>query len=91
MVKDERLAELQALLRQQQREFNRASVGRLLPVLFEKPGRHPGQLVGRSPYLQSVHANAADTCIGAIMPVRIDSAEGNSLAGTIAADGAGAA
>ncbi len=91
MVKDERLAELQALLRWQQREFNRASVGRLLPVLFEKPGRHPGQLVGRSPHLQSVHANAADTCIGTVMPVRIDSAEGNSLAGTIAADGAGAA
>ena len=39
--------------------FNRACVGQVLPVLFEKPGRHPGQLVGRSPYLQSVHAAAA--------------------------------
>ena len=52
-VKAERLAELQALLQQQQRAFNAACVGRVLPVLFEKPGRHDGQLVGRSPYLQS--------------------------------------
>ena len=52
-VKAERLAELQALLQQQQRAFNAACVGRVLPVLFEKPGRHDGQLVGRSPYLQA--------------------------------------
>src|SRR5262249_39778070 len=55
-VKTERLAVLQDLLREQQRAFNAASVGRVLPVLLEKPGRHPGQLIGRSPYLQSVHA-----------------------------------
>ena len=57
--KAERLAALQALLAQQQRDFNAACVGRVLPVLFEKPGRHQGQLVGRSPYLQSVHVPAA--------------------------------
>ena len=56
-VKTERLAELQALLQQQQRAFNAACVGQVLPVLFEKPGRHEGQLVGRSPYLQAVHAD----------------------------------
>ena len=55
-VKDERLARLQALLDEQQQAFNAAQVGRALPVLFEKPGRHPGQIAGRSPYLQAVHA-----------------------------------
>ncbi|HTT78309.1 MAG TPA: tRNA (N6-isopentenyl adenosine(37)-C2)-methylthiotransferase MiaB [Stellaceae bacterium] len=82
-VKTERLARLQELLRAQQRAFNAACVGRVLPVLFEKPGRHPGQLVGRSPYLQSVHAEAAATRIGDIAPVVIVGAEPNSLAGAI--------
>ena len=59
-VKAERLAELQALLADAAaRASTRACVGRTLPVLFEKPGRHPGQLVGRSPYLQAVHAAGA--------------------------------
>ncbi len=62
---------MQALLAQQQRDFNAACVGRVLPVLFEKPGRHPGQLVGRSPYLQSVHAAAAADRVGEIVPVLI--------------------
>jgi len=85
VIKSERLAELQALLRRQQRDFNEASVGRVLPVLFERPGRHPGQLVGRSPYLQSIHA-AADDMIGSVVPVRIGAVEGSSLAGTVVAD-----
>ncbi len=55
-IKSERLARLQKLLDRQQATFNEACVGRTLPVLFEKPGRRPGQLVGRSPYLQAVHA-----------------------------------
>ncbi len=54
-VKAERLARLQALLGEQQLAFNRASVGRRLAVLFERPGRKPGQFIGRSPYMQSVH------------------------------------
>ena len=83
-VKSERLAALQTLLQQQQREFNRACVGQVLPVLFEKPGRHPGQLVGRSPYLQSVHIDAGPDRIGDIVSVRIERAEPNSLAGTVA-------
>jgi tRNA-2-methylthio-N6-dimethylallyladenosine synthase len=83
-VKAERLAALQALLQQQQRAFNAGCVGRVLPVLFEKPGRHPGQLVGRSPYLQSVHAAAAGDRIGDIVPVRIRAAQANSLSGELA-------
>ena len=82
-IKTERLAALQALLQQQQRAFSNSCVGRALPVLFEKPGRHPGQLVGRSPYLQSVHADVAPDRIGEIVPVMIRAAEPNSLAGAI--------
>jgi len=82
-VKAERLAALQALLHEQQRAFNQSHVGRVLPILFEKPGRHPGQLVGRSPYLQSVHAEAAVERIGEIVPVTIRAAQPNSLAGVI--------
>jgi tRNA-2-methylthio-N6-dimethylallyladenosine synthase len=80
-VKSARLARLQALLEEQQRAFNRSQVGRTLPVLLEKPGRHPGQLVGRSPYLQAVHVLAPARLIGALVPVRIVGAEPNSLAG----------
>jgi tRNA-2-methylthio-N6-dimethylallyladenosine synthase len=83
-VKDERLARLQALLDGQQRAFNAAQAGRTLPVLFEKPGRHAGQLIGRSPYLQAVHAAAPDRLLGQIVPVRIEDAGKNSLAGVLA-------
>ncbi len=82
-VKVERLAALQALLGQEQRRFNRACVGRDLPVLLVKPGRHPGQLVGRRPYLQPVHARAPDRLLGRVVPVRIAAALPNSLAGDI--------
>ncbi len=82
-VKAERLAALQALLHEEQRVFNQSSVGRVLPVLFEKPGRHEGQLVGRSPYLQSVHAEAGAERIGEIVLVTIRAAQPNSLAGAI--------
>jgi tRNA-2-methylthio-N6-dimethylallyladenosine synthase len=80
-VKSVRLGTLQALLADQQRAFNRACVGRVLPVLFERPGRHPGQLVGRSPYLQSVHATIDAERIGDIVPIRISGSGANSLAG----------
>jgi tRNA-2-methylthio-N6-dimethylallyladenosine synthase len=83
-VKAERLAELQALLQRQQRAFNEAAVGTTMPVLFEKPGRHDGQLVGRSPYLQAVHADAAPHAIGKILPVEIVRSGANSLAGRVA-------
>jgi tRNA-2-methylthio-N6-dimethylallyladenosine synthase len=82
-LKAERLARLQGLLQAQQREFNGSCVGRVLPVLFEKPGRHAGQLVGRSPYLQSVHADAGAERIGEVVGVRIRGVGANSLAGLI--------
>jgi len=83
-VKEERLARLNALLDDQARAFNTSQVGRTLPVLFERKGRHPGQLIGRSPYLQAVHATAPDRLIGQIVPVRIESAARMSLGGVLA-------
>jgi tRNA-2-methylthio-N6-dimethylallyladenosine synthase len=83
-AKSERLAALQQLLAKQQREFNEASVGRVLPVLLEKPGRHTGQLVGRSPYLQSVHVKAAAELVGQIIPALISGASVSSLSGSVA-------
>jgi tRNA-2-methylthio-N6-dimethylallyladenosine synthase len=82
--KDDRLQRLQALLAAQQAEFNASCVGRSLPVLFEKPGRHPGQVIGRSPYLQGVHVSAPRSLIGRIAAVAITGAERNSLAGALA-------
>ncbi len=82
-VKSDRLAALQALLEKQQRNFNETCIGRTLPVLLEKPGRHEGQLVGRSPYLQSVHLSAGERKIGEIVPVQILAASDNSLAGSL--------
>jgi tRNA-2-methylthio-N6-dimethylallyladenosine synthase len=82
-VKDERLARLQALLSEQQRAFNAEQVGRTLPVLFDKPGRHPGQVLGRSPYLQAVHAEGPETLIGRIVPAKITASSMNSLTGDL--------
>jgi tRNA-2-methylthio-N6-dimethylallyladenosine synthase len=82
-LKDERLQRLQALLDEQQQAFNAAQIGRTLPVLFEKPGRHAGQLVGKSPYLQAVHVTAPDRMLGQIVPVKVESAARNSLAGVL--------
>jgi tRNA-2-methylthio-N6-dimethylallyladenosine synthase len=81
--KDERLQRLQALLAEQQAAFNGACVGRTLDVLFDRPGRHAGQLVGRSPYLQAVHAIAPASAIGAILPVGVAAAQTNSLSGVL--------
>ena len=86
-VKAERLERLQTLLSEQQRRFNGAMTGKTVPVLFEKPGRHAGQLVGRSPYLQPVHAAAPDAFVGRVVPVMIRHAEPNSLSGIVAAEG----
>ncbi|MBY0297904.1 MAG: tRNA (N6-isopentenyl adenosine(37)-C2)-methylthiotransferase MiaB [Methylobacterium sp.] len=70
-VKRDRLAELQALLDAQARAFNRATVGRVVDVLIEKAGRHPGQVAGKSPYLQAVQIEAGPDLIGSVVPVRI--------------------
>ena len=79
-VKDVRLQRLQALLNEQQLAFNRATVGKRTSVLLERAGRKPGQLVGKSPWLQSVHLET-DAAIGDIVEVEIVAAGPNSLGG----------
>ena len=79
--KADRLARLQVLLSEQQAEFQAGCVGRTVSVLIEKPGRHPGQMVGRSPYLQAVHLDCDPGLAGRIIEVEITSAGPNSLAG----------
>jgi tRNA-2-methylthio-N6-dimethylallyladenosine synthase len=86
-VKDERLARLQALLEEQKQAFNAETVGRALDVLFERPGRHPGQLVGRSPYNQAVHVATTEHQVGDIAKVAIDSCKPHSLDGHIVGSG----
>jgi tRNA-2-methylthio-N6-dimethylallyladenosine synthase len=80
-VKSDRLARLQALLGAQQADFNNACVGRTLDVLLEKPGRKAGQLVGRSPYLQSVFLEAGHRTIGETVRIEITGTGPNSLTG----------
>jgi len=82
-VKDARLAALQALLREQQDAFNAASVGRTVPVLYERAGRHAGQLVGKTPWLQAVHALAPAAYAGRTLETKISALAPNSLSGTI--------
>jgi tRNA-2-methylthio-N6-dimethylallyladenosine synthase len=79
----DRLKALQDLLFEQQVAFNAAQAGRTLNVLFDRKGRHAGQAVGRSPYLQSVHVDGADHLLGQIVPVRIEQGNQNSLKGTL--------
>jgi tRNA-2-methylthio-N6-dimethylallyladenosine synthase len=79
--KTERLARLQALLWRQQRDFNEAQIGRVLPILVAGAGRMPGQAHGRSPYLQSVHFPHPHARAGDIVSVRIEAASQNSLTG----------
>ena len=81
----ERLHRLQALLDEQQARFNASCVGKILPVLFERAGRDSGQLVGRSPYLQAVHADADVKLLGGIHPVEISVANRHSLTGVLRA------
>ncbi len=82
-VKSERLSRLQALLEEQQRAFNASLIGRTLPILLEKQGRHEGQLVGRSPYLQPVHLTAPVELVGRIVQAKITGVVANSLSGTL--------
>ena len=82
-VKTERLHALQALLDEQQIAFNHSQVGRTLPVLFESEGRKPGQIKGRSPYLQSVHVTGGRDLLGSIVPAVIEDASKNALAGRL--------
>ncbi len=78
-VKSERLERLQALLLKQQAEFAKSCVGKVIDLLLEKPGRNEGQVIGRSPWLQSVNVDAKTSQIGDIIPVRIIGTGPNSL------------
>mgnify|MGYP002718127521 CR=1 FL=1 len=82
---DARLQELQALLTSQQKAAQAGMVGRELGVLFEKPGRMPGQMVGKSDYLHAVFVEAPQARVGDLVRVRITRSAPNSLAGELAA------
>jgi tRNA-2-methylthio-N6-dimethylallyladenosine synthase len=83
-VKSERLQRLQAAITRHQRRFNAGFAGRTIDVLLEKPGKLPGQLVGRSPYLQAVQVMAPAERIGSVHRVTIDEVGSNSLFGSLA-------
>lgn len=82
-VKDARLQELQAILMDQQRNYNAAHVGKTLPVLFDRHGHKEGQLLGKTPYMQSVYVDAPERLFGATFDVVIDAAFQNGMSGTI--------
>ena len=82
---DERLVRLQELIDSQQSAFNLAAIGSTVDVLFERAARNPGQIVGRTAYLQPAHVMASPDIIGQILPVTIASLERYSLLGELAA------
>ncbi|CAI3924882.1 tRNA A37 methylthiotransferase MiaB (MiaB) (PDB:4JC0) (PUBMED:17407324 [Commensalibacter communis] len=81
--KDARLQELQAVLKDQQTQFNKDTVGRKIPILFTHKGRKEGQIAGKSPYLQAVHAQGNDSLIGQECMVEIDECLTFSLSGSL--------
>lgn len=85
-VKSARLALLQEVLERQTQAFNQAAIGRTIDVLFEKRGRHPGQIAGKSPYLQAVQVEGEAAMIGQILPVEITGLGAHSLFGRLATD-----
>lgn len=93
-AKNERLYALQSLIAEQQSAFNARALGRTFPVLFEKPGKHPGQVQGKSPWLQAVHIDVdqedARGLIGQIVNVTVTELARNSLHAVVADSGEGA-
>jgi tRNA-2-methylthio-N6-dimethylallyladenosine synthase len=83
-VAHDRLLRLQAVITRQQREAQESMVGKVLPVLLEKPGRLPGQMTGKSEHLMAVSLTGPEALRGEIVPVRITAALTNSLAGELA-------
>jgi tRNA-2-methylthio-N6-dimethylallyladenosine synthase len=81
---DERLVRLQELIDSQQSAFNTAAIGTTVDVLFERPARNPGQIVGRTAWLQPAHVMASPDIIGQVLPVAIESLERYSLLGALA-------
>jgi tRNA-2-methylthio-N6-dimethylallyladenosine synthase len=88
---DERLVRLQELIDSQQSAFNQAAIGNTVDVLFERPARNPGQIVGRTAYLQPAHVFASPDIIGQVLPVTIESLERYSLLGRLAPASSGRA
>jgi tRNA-2-methylthio-N6-dimethylallyladenosine synthase len=86
-VMEDRLARLQARVALHQLAFNQASVGRSTQVLLERTGRRPGQMIGRSPWLQSVHLETG-AAIGDLVDVALIAAGPNSMSGAIASKAA---
>lgn len=82
-IKKERLDILQNLLFSYQLKFNKESVGKVMPVLFDMKGRHKGQLIGRTPYMQNLHAELGKECLNRIINVKITDATTNSLSGVV--------
>jgi tRNA-2-methylthio-N6-dimethylallyladenosine synthase len=82
-LKRDRLARLQEVIQRHQTAFNSSCVGRSMPVLLERRGRRPGQLIGRSPYMQAVHVEADPSFFGHVLQVEIHAAGPNSLAGRV--------
>ena len=80
-VKKERLDILQTLLFSYQEAFNKSCVGKVMPVLFEQKGRHKGQLIGRTPYMQNLHIETESDNINKIIDVEVTEATTNSLSG----------
>ncbi|MEQ1652516.1 MAG: tRNA (N6-isopentenyl adenosine(37)-C2)-methylthiotransferase MiaB [Hyphomicrobium sp.] len=82
-VKDQRLAALQELIVKQQQRFNRQTLGQTMPVLFDRVSKYPGQLIGRSPYMQAVHAEAPPHLLGHIVAVELITVGNISMGGRI--------
>lgn len=80
-IKKERLETLQDLLFSYQLKFNKECVGKIMPVLFETKGRHKGQLIGRTPYMQNLHAELDQSCLNRIIDIEVTEATTNSLSG----------
>ena len=85
-VAAERLSRLQRLLDEQKRRFNASMVRRTLPVLFERRGRRPGQVAGRTPYMQWLHVEGDEALIGTVAEATVTDASPNALAGVLAGD-----
>lgn len=82
-IKKERLDTLQDLLFSYQLKFNKESVGKIMPVLFDMKGRHAGQLIGRTPYMQNLHAELGKEYMNKIVNIKVTEATTNSLSGVM--------
>ena len=85
-VKAERLARLQALIFSNQEEFNKKFVGRKIEVLFDRTGKHKGQILGRTPHMQSIYIDNATEYFGQLMEVEVVSSTFNNLHGRLIRD-----